>query len=62
MINTNDFRNAPTGEGPYAEIWRDKPHRIVYTLCTEIERLQAQVTELEADVQWWAEQDAGESL
>jgi hypothetical protein len=39
MLNTNDYRNAPSNIGPQAATWKDKPHRLVYDLCSEIERL-----------------------
>lgn len=42
MINTTDYRNAPSGDGPHAGIWADKPHRLVYDLCREVERLTGQ--------------------
>lgn len=34
------YRNAPSGEGPLAATWKDKPHRLVYDLCTLIEMIQ----------------------
>lgn len=39
-MNTQDYRIAPGGEGPQAATWKDKPHRLVYDLCGEVERLQ----------------------
>ena len=36
-MNTQDYRNAPSGIGPQADQWKDKPHRLVYDLCTYIE-------------------------
>lgn len=38
---TYDARMAIVGEGPLAYDWADKPHRIVYDLCREIERIAA---------------------
>lgn len=35
---TFEARLAICGEGPRAYDWSDKPHRIVYDLCREIER------------------------
>lgn len=29
----DDYQNAPSGIGPLAAEWRDKPHRLVYDLC-----------------------------
>jgi len=34
----DDYRNAPSGIGPLAAEWRDKPHRLVYDLCTALEQ------------------------
>jgi hypothetical protein len=42
-LNTNDYRNAPGGDGPEAANWADKPHRLVYDLCAEIERLNGKL-------------------
>jgi hypothetical protein len=36
-----ECRQAVNGEGPRAYDWSDKPHRLVYDLCREIERLAA---------------------
>jgi hypothetical protein len=41
---TGDYRNAPSGIGPLASEWKDKPHRLVYDLCREIERQAATPT------------------
>ncbi len=38
---TEDYRNAPSGIGPLAAEWKDKPHRLVYDLAREVERLSA---------------------
>jgi hypothetical protein len=38
---TRDYRNAPSNIGPLAFEWQDKPHRLVYDLCREIERQAA---------------------
>ena len=60
---TYDCRTAIGGNGPLAYTWQDKPHRLVYDLCREIERiaagvapdqataLQARIAELEAALQ-----------
>jgi hypothetical protein len=42
MLNTEDYRNALSGEGPQAYDWSDKPHRLIYDLCNEVDRLQSQ--------------------
>lgn len=38
---TLEYRKAIQGEGPHAYDWRDKPHRLIFDLCREIERLAA---------------------
>lgn len=40
-LTTEDYRNAVNGTGPEAGQWADKPHRLVYDLCDEVERLRA---------------------
>jgi hypothetical protein len=35
------YRNAPSGIGPLAAQWKDKPHRLVYDLYWEVKRLRA---------------------
>ena len=35
-----DYKNAPSGEGPLAGTWEDKPHRLIYDLCQEIRKMQ----------------------
>ena len=37
---TDDYWKAPAGEGPQAATWKDKPHRLVYDLVGEVERLR----------------------
>lgn len=37
---TGAYRQAPSGIGPLAHEWSDKPHRLVYDLASEVERLQ----------------------
>ena len=36
---TYHLRRAVSGGGDYADDWEDKPHRLVYDACREIERL-----------------------
>jgi hypothetical protein len=38
---TSEMRRAIAGEGPRAYDWSDKPHRLVYDLCAELERIAA---------------------
>ena len=45
-LNLEDYRNAPSGVGLLASMWRDKPHRLVYDLVKEVERLRAIVRAL----------------
>ncbi len=33
-----DYWNAPSGEGPLAAQWIDKPHRLLYDLCVVLEQ------------------------
>ncbi len=45
-VNTQDYRDAIDGTMPatlfsLAYDWMDKPHRLVYDLCNEIDRLRA---------------------
>lgn len=40
-FDINEYRLAPSGQGPKAGQWGDKPHRLVYDLCNEVERLRA---------------------
>lgn len=42
-MNTNDYMVAPGGDGPLANDWADKPHHLVYDLCTEIDRLNGKL-------------------
>ena len=42
---TQDYRNAMHGEGPRSYDWEDKPHRLVYDLCSEVEALSAKLKE-----------------
>lgn len=53
-IVMEDYRNAPSGIGPLAHEWRNKPHRLVYDLCSEIERLRALVA-IGDDLAYWLE-------
>ncbi len=46
-IITQDYRIAPSGDGPQAFEWLDKPHRLVYDLCSEIDRLRKVISDLE---------------
>lgn len=43
---TNEYRAAPGGNGPHAADWMDKPHRLVYDLCDEVDRLTVAVEEM----------------
>lgn len=39
-LNTSEYREAPSGRGPHASEWLDKPHRLVYDLCKEVDKLR----------------------
>ena len=46
---TDDYRNACSGEGEFGSLgyeWADKPHRLVYDLCGEVDLLQAALRDL----------------
>lgn len=47
---TYHLRRAPSGGGDFAYQWRNKPHRLVYDACREIERLSARINDLEGNV------------
>lgn len=40
---TDDYRKAPGGDGNSILVlnWNDKPHRLIYDLCNEVDRLRA---------------------
>lgn len=43
---TDDYRNAVSGEGGFGSLgydWSDKPHRLIYDLCGEIDYLREQL-------------------
>ena len=50
---TYHLRRAVSGGGDYADEWDDKPHRLIYDACREIERLTAIIQELEAIKEGW---------
>lgn len=39
-LSTQDYRKAVANEGPHALNWSDKPHRLIYDLCSEVEQLR----------------------
>lgn len=39
-LDLQAYRDAPSGIGPLAYQWADKPHRLVYDLIAEVERLR----------------------
>ena len=47
---TYELRIAVAGDGPRAYDWQDKPHRLLYDACGEIERLS---TALKFEQHWW---------
>lgn len=42
-MNTQDYRMAPSHQGPLANKWVDKPCELIYSLCSEVERLQTKL-------------------
>jgi hypothetical protein len=47
---TDDYRRAMDGQGGFGTLgyeWSDKPHRLVYDLCGEIDLLNAKIAALE---------------
>jgi hypothetical protein len=50
---TYHLRRAVSGGGDLADEWNDKPHRLIYDACREIERLTAIIQELEAIKEGW---------
>lgn len=41
-LNTDEYRSAPSDScSALGATWRDKPHRLVYDLCNEVDRLHA---------------------
>lgn len=41
MYQVADYRNAPSGVGPLASTWSDKPHRLLYDLCGRLEAAES---------------------
>jgi len=44
---TYHLRSAMWGEGDWAYQWKDKPHRLIYDACREIERLTVIIQQME---------------
>lgn len=52
--STDDYRNACSGEGEFGSLgyeWADKPHRLVYDLCGEVDHLRTLLNEAETSVE-----------
>lgn len=50
----NDYRNAPSGVGPLADEWEDKPHRLLYDLLSALDRIDAMHRpRMTYDGGWW---------
>jgi len=45
---TEDYMLSVAPGGPMYGAWKNKPHRLVYDLCGEVDRLNARIRELEA--------------
>ena len=43
---THELRLGVSGNGPRAYDWEDKPHRLLYDACREIERLTLELEKL----------------
>ncbi len=43
--DVEDYRLAPSGEGPLADTWKDKPHRLIYDLVNEVKRLKLELAD-----------------
>jgi len=57
---TYELRMGVAGEGARAYDWKDKPHRLVYDACREIEHQADRIRELEAERDEW--KSASESI
>jgi hypothetical protein len=42
-LSLRDYQLAIAWEGPLAWDWQDKPHRLIYDLCLEIQRLREEL-------------------
>mgnify|MGYP003426348881 CR=1 FL=1 len=47
---TFDLRRAVSGQGPRAYDWSDKPHRLLYDACREIEQQSSRIQQLETEL------------
>lgn len=45
-LSTDEYREGPLGFGTLGHTWRDKPHRLVYDLCDEVDALRETVKSL----------------
>ena len=50
---THDLRIAVSGEGPRAYDWQDKPHRLLYDACAEIETQAREIERLRGVLKRW---------
>jgi hypothetical protein len=50
-LQTWHWRLAPSGDGYFAHEWADKPHRLLYDACAEVERLNAGYLERGAEIE-----------
>lgn len=44
-MNTQDYRTATTGTGPYVGVWRDQPRRLILDLCDYIDKLDQRLAD-----------------
>ncbi len=52
IADVSVYRLAMSGEGELDATWKDKPHRLVFDLCNEIERLQERAKQSFVDPQF----------
>jgi len=56
---TYELRQAVSGEGPRAYDWQDKPHRLLYDACREVERLRAEIARKDEALQRYGWHEEG---
>jgi hypothetical protein len=49
FMNTQDFRDAVNGDGPLANEWKDKPHRLIYDLCNAVDNASVPIFQVTAE-------------
>lgn len=59
-IVTDEARKAPGGKGEYAAMWADKPHRLVYDLCGEVDRMRSRLADALGVLRYLEQVDLGD--